>query len=116
MQSDFTFRFNRNKQWVCVFLHDVHPTTFASWGAGRWAYFQASPTPKYGLFGELHFVKSRLRMDTIVHELYHVHAEWMWSHGETLTRKNEERMAKFMDEITRKFLRELKKVEPRIKL
>lgn len=67
-----------------------------------------------GHFGELHFVKRRLRFDGIVHELDHLRTEWMWARGETITRKNEEKMASFLDELCRKFIRELKKKEPNI--
>lgn len=103
-------------QWVDVYVHDVHPTTFANWKAGYWGYFQATwQNPKRGLFGSLHFVKPRLRMDTIVHELDHVRTEWMLANGTTITRGTEERMASFLDELVRNFLRELKKAE-KIKL
>lgn len=33
----------------------------------------------------------------------------MWVNGITITRKNEERMAIFLDELTRNFMREIKK-------
>lgn len=111
MKHDFIFYFYRKKQWCRVYLWDVHPNTFANWNSGRWGYFeQFWEHPKRGLFGELHFVKSRLRIDTIVHELDHLRTEWMWANGITITRKNEERMATLLDELVRNFLRELKKV------
>lgn len=117
MEYDFKFYFNRRKQFCEVSLWDVHPNTFARWNSGRWAYFQADYTnPRLGKFGELHFIKSRIRFDTISHELFHLATEWIWSGGDTLTRKNEEKYAVFFDEITRKFIRELRKVEPRIRL
>lgn len=117
MEHNFIFRFNKNRQFVKVFLWDVHPNTFENWGGGRWSYFQ--PTyhdAKEGEFGELHFVRGRLRIDTIVHELDHIRTEWMWANGETITRKNEEKYASLLDEITRKFRKALEKSEPGIKL
>jgi len=115
MEYDFRFTFNRNKQFVEVSLWEVHPTTFSRWGGGAWGYFQACYTnPRQGRFGELHFVKDRLRYDVVNHELLHVLTEWMWAGGETITRKNEERYATFFDEITRKFIRELRRTNPRI--
>lgn len=117
MEHDFVFYFNKKKQWVRVFLWDVHPTTFKSWGGGRWGYFQATyDSPKSGEFGELHFVKSRLRFDVVYHELRHLCTEWMWANGETITRKNEERIISFEDKIANSFRRTLKKAEPGIRL
>lgn len=117
MNHDFRFDFNKKKQYVDVFLWEVHPNTFARWKAGRWAYWLATwEKPRAGKFGELHFVRNRATIDTITHELFHLFAEWIWSGGETLTRKNEERCASFFDQITRRFIRELKKYDPRIKL
>lgn len=112
MRYDFRFHFQNKKQYSLVYLWDVHPTTFASWKGGYWGYFEKAvdALPSVGLFGELHFVRSRLRIDTIVHELDHLRTEWMWANGITITRKNEERMATFLDELVRNFLRELKKV------
>ncbi len=117
MENDFVFYFNRKKQWSKVYLWDVHQNTFANWRAGRWAYFlPVWENCKYGLFSELHFVKSRLRFDTISHELDHLRTEWMWANGITITRKNEEKMAEFLDLLTRNFLRELRKIDPKVKL
>ena len=115
--ENFKFYFNKRKQWSIVYLHDVHPTTFASWKSGYWAYFQASyDNPRSGMFGELHFVKSRLRYDVVNHELFHLLTEWVWSGGDTITRRNEEKYASFFDEITRRFIRELRKFDRRIVL
>jgi hypothetical protein len=117
MECDFLVRFNKGRQFFEVYLWDVHPTTFAAWGGGRWGYWTGTRTnDRLGKFGEVHFVKNRLRFDTIVHELDHVRTDWMWSRGETITRRNEERYACFLDEIVRKFVRELRKREPKIKL
>jgi hypothetical protein len=109
----FKIIFNRNKQYLNVYLHDISHETFNRKGGGRWAYFQSSwESPRYGLFGELHFVKSRIREDVVSHELLHVLIEWMWSNGFTITRQNEERMCEFMDELVRKFYREYNKINP----
>lgn len=113
-----TFRFHvkykKSEYWIKVFLHEVHPTTFARWKNGYWGYFILSE--EEGYFGELHFVKSRLRFDTIVHEIDHARTELMWSNGFTITRKNEESMATLLDQMVRNFLRELRKIEPKVKL
>jgi hypothetical protein len=117
MEHDFTIYFSKRRQFCEVFLWNVHPTTFYDWGGGRWGYYHpVRDNDRNGKFGELHFVKGRLRFDTIVHELDHLRTDYMWSRGFTITRFNEERMAKFLDELTRKFLRELRKKEPGIKL
>lgn len=110
----FRFHFGRKKTVVEVYLWSVHPNTFERWDNGRWGYFDISE--KESVFGELHFVKSRLRLDTIVHEIEHARVEWMWQNGHTITRKNEEKMTSLLDEMVRKFLRELRKIEPKIKL
>lgn len=108
---DFKIFFNKNRQWINVYLENVHPKTFANRGGGHWGFFQATwENPRYGLFGELHFVKSRIREDVVSHELLHVLIEWMWSNGFTITRQNEERMCEFMDELVRKFYREYNKI------
>lgn len=117
MPHDFVVHFNKRRQFFEVYLWAVHPDTFANWGGGRWGYWQnVRESDRTGKFGEVHFVKGRLRFDTIVHELDHIRTDWMWSRGETITRKNEERYAKFLDEIAGRFIRELRKIEPRIKL
>jgi len=47
----------------------------------------------------------------IVHEFFHVFAEWIWSNRTSITSQNEERMAEFMDELVRKFYREYRKLK-----
>jgi len=49
-KPDFQIYLKRNKkQWVNVYLWDVHPTTFEGWGGGRWGYFIAKwIDPKMG--------------------------------------------------------------------
>ena len=117
MEYDFTIRFNKGRQFVEVYLWAVHPDTFAKWKGGRWGYWTPIRTSdRKEKFGELHFVRSRLRFDTIVHEIDHFRTDYMWCRGDTITRKNEEKYATFLDEITRKFLRELRKIEPSIQL
>jgi hypothetical protein len=117
MAHDFRIYFNRKRQWADCYLHNIHPKTFQRRGGGRWGYFQNNPSsPRVGLFGELHFVRSRIRFDVVVHELEHLRVEWMWARGETITRKNEEKMTSFLDELCRKFVRELRKKEPNITL
>ena len=106
----FRIKFNRNKQWIDVTVWDVHPTTFANWGGGRWAYFEKGyDLPRRGKFGELHLVKSGIREDTVAHEMFHVLWEWIFSRNTILNRKNEERYADFLDELVRKFYREYRK-------
>ncbi len=108
---DFKIIFNRKKQWINVYLWDVHPNTFSRWKSGRWAYFLATwSNPRWGEFGELHFVKSRIREDVVSHEILHALTEWMYSGGFTITRQNEEKMCELMDELVRKFYREYNKV------
>lgn len=107
----FKIYFNKKKQYINVYLHDISHETFNRKGGGRWAFFQAIwENPRSGLFGELHFVKSRVREDVIVHEMLHALTEWMYSGGFTITRQNEERMCEFMDELVRKFYREYNKL------
>jgi hypothetical protein len=97
-------------------MHDVHPTTFYNWGAGRWAFFIAKwENPKIGLFGEVHFVKSRIREDTVAHELDHARTEYMYANGFTITRQNEERMAIFLDNLVGGFYRQYNKRIKKVK-
>lgn len=110
--DEFIIKFNKNRQWISVTLWDVHPNTFQNWGGGRWGYFIAKwDNPKIGFFGELHFVKSGIREDTVAHELFHVICEWMWSNRDSITGKNEEKYAEFLDELIRKFYKEYRKKE-----
>lgn len=121
-EPDFQFYFKYDKrrkevQWVNVYLWDVHPTTFERWGGGNWSYFNPLWTnPREGILGEWHMVKSRIRFDAIAHELFHLATELFWINGETVTRRNEERLAELFDRISRNFRKGLKKVEPKITL
>lgn len=117
MECNFVFHFNKKRQWVEVYLWDVHPNTFERWGGGRWCYFHPTwEDARSGKFGELHFVKKRFRYDGVHHELLHMWIEWFWEGGETVTRKNEERLVTIADEIARNFRKALEKAEPGIKL
>lgn len=108
---DFKILFNKNRQSLNVFLHDVHPKTFAMRGGGSWGFFIAEwSNPKLGHFGSIHLVKSRVRVDLVVHELDHARTDWMLSNGFTIIRQNEEKMATFLDELVRKFYREYNKL------
>lgn len=118
MDSSPTFRiyFNKHKQWIDVYLDKVHPNTFANRKGGRWGWFLGtSEHPKRGILGEIHLVESRVRPDSVAHELDHARTEWMLINGTTITRSTEERMASFLDELTRKFWREFKKYQEKIK-
>ena len=107
---NFKVMFNGGKQWINVTVWDVHPNTFERWNKTRWGYFQ--PTWKStttGEFGELHFVKSGVRFDTIAHEIFHVIMEYVWANRTAVTSKNEEKYATMTDELCRKLEREFKK-------
>lgn len=109
-----TFRlfFNRRRNWVCVYLHDVTPETFDRRGGGRWAYFvpPVEADGPGGLTGELHFVADRVRSDVVAHELIHTIAAWMRQRKMELNARNEERIATIMDELTRNFWREYERL------
>lgn len=110
--DEFLIYFNKKRQWIVVKLWDVHPNTFASWKAGRWGYFIPTyENPKKGFFGEVHLVKSRIREDLIVHEMFHAMVEWMWANGETITRRNEERYTEFLDQLVGRFYRQFHKAK-----
>jgi len=109
--DEFIIYFNKKRQWIIVYLDDVTPQTFNKRGGGHWGWFIAKwENPKIGFFGEVHLVKSRVREDLVVHELDHVRTEWMWANGETITRKNEEKMTEFLDQLVGGFYREYKKL------
>ena len=99
-------------QWVDVFIWDVHPTTFANWGGGRWAYFDLSAIehPRKGKFGELHLVESGIREDTIAHEIPHIVLKWYFMKWVIITPNNEEKFCQRIDELVRKFYRGYKKL------
>lgn len=103
----FRIYFNRRKQWLEIYVEDVSPETFKLKGGGRWGYF----LPKWeksrkGFFGEVHLVRSRIRPDLVVHEMFHVVCEWLRARYVNLTARNEEDMAELLDELVRKFYKE----------
>lgn len=116
----FFFKYDKrqkDQQRCDVFIWDVCPSTFKRYGGGRWGYFiprWKKKTLRSGLFGELHLVRRQIRFDTIVHEVEHLRVELMWANGETITRRNEERMNELLDMLSRRFRKGLKKVEPKI--
>lgn len=110
----FHLHFNRKRQWVAVYLWDVHPNTFERWDAGRWGYWLAEWTNcRSGHFGSLHFIRSRLRIDTISHEIDHWRQEWLWANRNAWTGRNEESCIEIKDRLLWRFLKELAKVEPK---
>lgn len=112
MNPSFRFYFNKRKQWIDVFLWDVHPTTFSNWKMGRWGCFNENwENPKQGFFGELHFVESRMREDLVNHELLHAWIEWIWANRTAVTNRNEETLVALFDEMTRNFYREYRKLK-----
>lgn len=111
MEQSFTVFFRRKRQWFDVFLHEITPITFHRRGGGRWGYF--TPTyenPKKGKFGEIHLVASRVRVDSVSHELDHLRQEWLWANRVAVGGRNEEWFCRFGDELTRNFWREYKKL------
>jgi hypothetical protein len=111
-KPDFKIYFNKKRQWIDIYLKDVHPKTFASRGGGHWGFFIAKwENPKLGFFGEVHLVKARVRPDLVVHELDHVRTDWMLSNGFTIIRQNEEKMASFLDSLVGNFYREYNKLK-----
>jgi hypothetical protein len=110
--EEFKVKFNSNKQYINVFVYDVHPTTFERWNGTYWAYFEPTWTnPKDGEFGQLHMVKSGIREDTVAHELFHVLCEFVWANRDAITGKNEEKYAELFDSLIRNFYREYRKLE-----
>lgn len=110
LTPSFRVYFNRKRQYINVYLYDVHPTTFANWKFGRWGMFDPKWTnPKDGYFGDIHLVESRVRDDLIVHELAHAWIEWIWANRTAVTSRNEETMVAMLDELVRKFGREYRK-------
>jgi hypothetical protein len=115
MNPSFRVYFNNKKSWVDVYLYDVHPDTFAGWGAGRWAYWQEEGC-KTGLFGTLHFIKNRLRIDTVTHEISHLRQAWLRANLNAWTGRNEESVIEFGDRLLWGFLRALAKEEPKARV
>lgn len=117
MQPNFTVFFRKRKQFFDVFLDEVTPTTFKRRGGGRWGFFLAGwDHPRKGYFGEIHIVKTRVRVDVVQHELDHLRFEWVEANGVELSRRNEEWYCLFGDELIRNFYREYRKYECSTKL
>jgi len=110
MSPSFTVYFNDEKQWIDVYLEDVSQEQFRENGGGDWGYFLATwEHPEHGEFGVLHFVKSILSNETIVHEVFHAVVELARSRGETINEDNEEDYACVAHELFGKIQRELRK-------
>lgn len=100
----------KRRLWVDVYLRDVLPSTFYSWGGGWWAYYSYNKDRgRYGKFGELHFVKSRVREDVVAHELIHLLGDYLRSRGTGINVYNEESIAIMFDHWVRTFWREFRK-------
>ena len=107
MLPSFRVYFRNKQQFYDVYLHDTSPNTFHRRGGGRWGYFLATwENSKDGLFGEVHLVKSRVRVDSVSHELDHLRMEWIFSNRVGLGTRNEEWFCKFGDELIRNFYKE----------
>lgn len=117
LRPDFVFLFNKRRQWCKVYLWDVHPNTFNNWQGGRWGYFEKKYYhPAVGHFGDFHFVKDRLRIDTIYHELDHMRTEWIYANRLGWSTYTEEKFIAFMDAAAWSFLRELSKIQPEVRV
>lgn len=108
----FKLYLNHYRQWVEVYWWDVHPTTFARWDAGRWAFYDnyEDRLKRRGKFGELHFVISQMRPDTLGHELIHLLGDWLRHFDRTINVYNEEWIATTFDGWARKIWREYRKI------
>lgn len=112
MKPDFKVYFNKRKRWIDVYVEDVSQKTFNANGGGRWGYFLSTWNKRTdGSFGEIHFVKSALRLDTVVHEVFHAVIECAWMNGEVVTRKNEEAYACLQHELFGKIEKGLKRMK-----
>lgn len=110
MLPSFSVKFRRNRNFFDVYLHDVSPSTFQRKGGGLWGYYQPhGKRTKFGLFGEIHLVRSRVRVDVVAHEIDHLRCDWIFSNGIQLSRYNEEWYCKFGDELIRNFYHEYNK-------
>lgn len=110
MERSFTVFFRKRRQFFNVYLHETSPTTFYRNGGGRWGYFLPRwEHSKRGWFGDVHLVKSRVRVDLVSHELDHLRLEWIFANEIWLSTRNEEWFCKFGDELIRNFYREYDK-------
>jgi hypothetical protein len=114
VEKSFRFWFNRRRNWIDVFLHEVSPKTFHRWGGGFWGYYMPENNRRrWGKFGEIHLVRRRVREDVIAHEIFHLLSDWLRERKVELNEKNEEKIATLLDEMVRSFWREYKKL-PRL--
>jgi len=112
VKPDFRVYFDKKRRWIDVYVEDVSQKTFQARGGGRWGYFLANWEKKRDVdFGEIHFVKSALRLDTVVHEVFHAVIEYAWLNGEAITRKNEETYACLQHELFGKIEKKLKRMK-----
>jgi hypothetical protein len=111
MEPAFRFYFNHRRQWIDVYLHDVHPNTFERQDGGRWEYYleNAGRYKRKGLFGAMHFVASRVRVDVFDHCKMHLFGDIMRTKQIAWTVFNEEELCLLSDELTRSFWREYRK-------
>ena len=108
--STFRVYFRKRRQFFNVYLYDTTPNTFQRHGGGRWGYFVPRwEHPKLGWFGDIHLVKSRVRVDVVDHEINHLKCEWLFANNVILSTRNEEWFCKFGDELIRNFYREYEK-------
>lgn len=113
----FKVWFNRKKQYFLVSLEEVSQTTFDRKGGGRWGYFIETWTSPYkGEFGRIHLVASKVRPDTIAHELLHLWIAWIKARDVAITSRNEERLVLQFDELTRHFWKEYGKHIARLEI
>lgn len=111
MKQSFTVFFRKRRQWVNVYIQDVSPEVFQRRGGGRWGYFVPRwEDTRIGWFGDIHLVSSRVRVDSVSHELDHLRMEWIFANGIKLSTRNEEWFCKFGDELIRNFYREYDKL------
>jgi len=110
MEQSFTVYFRKRSQWFNVYLHETSHETFKRKGGGRWGYFIPRwENSKSGWFGDIHLVSSRVRVDSVSHELDHLRCEWLFANRIGLGTRNEEWFCKFGDELIRNFYREYDK-------
>ena len=114
MLESFRVFFRKRKQFFDVYLHDTTPETFNRRGGGRWGYYLSRwEVSNEGFFGEIHLVKSRVRVDVLSHELDHLRMDYIFSNSIVLSTRNEEWFCRFGDELTRNFWREYEKYKKR---
>lgn len=111
--TSFNVYFNKRRQWIEIYLHDVSPETFERRGGGRWGFYDIfkERSIRKGKFGEIHLVKDRVRHDSVAHELGHALFDIVYTKGGSFNRLAEERIVTLLDELTRNFWREYEKLD-----